>query len=111
MTKPASSQRPVSDARETSFRRTAREFLLIEQLWRGAPASDSSSPASESESGIPNAGDSTKTNHHTRRFVCDSRTALALLDFLLITLIQGAFFFAADGRMDFSVSAEAPFIM
>ena len=50
------------------------------------------------------------TRHTPRRFVWDSRVALAALDLLSIGLLLGVFLAAADGRLDFPVSAEAPFI-
>ena len=50
------------------------------------------------------------TKSGARRFVWDSRVALAALDLLSIGLLLGIFLAAAEGRLDFSVSAEAPFI-
>lgn len=46
-----------------------------------------------------------------RRFIWDTRFALAALDFVFVGLALRAFLDASDGRIDFSVSPEAPFII
>ncbi len=51
-----------------------------------------------------------ETGSISSRFVWDSRVALAALDLLFIGWILGIFLAAASGRMDFSISAEAPLI-
>ena len=46
----------------------------------------------------------------THRTVWDGRTVLGLLDLSLMSAVLVGFFYAVDGRLDFSVSAQAPFI-
>ena len=49
----------------------------------------------------------TPSSNPPRRFIWDTRFALATLDFFFITLTLRVFLDASDGRLDFSVSPEA----
>lgn len=57
------------------------------------------------------ADDPNPAPNHAPRFIWDTRFALASLDFLFIGFALLVFLNASYGRLDFSVSAEAPFIL
>lgn len=112
MSNSAPTERPVINglAGGTPVRRQSRGSLLLEHLRGGNPGSGHllynrravvSAPADAASPAIPGMG---------RRLVWDSRIALGILDFGFIGGLLGAFLYASDGRMDFSVSHEALFI-
>lgn len=111
MFRSAPSERPVikGPVGGNFVRRQSRGSLLLEQ---SRDENSGSEPLFDSRAASPGAAEaaSSAVLGTGRRLVWDSRIALFLLDFGFLAVLLGAFLDASDGRMDFSVSLEAPFI-
>jgi sugar transferase (PEP-CTERM system associated) len=96
---------PVRFGHAPGTKRTAEEGCLP-----GQPSRDHSAAGLLPKPSYEGDDAGKRKRSAARRFVWDSRVALAALDLLSIGLLLGIFLSAAEGRLDFSVSAEAPVI-